>query len=390
MDDSTLQLSHQVFGLTQRTAEGRVRSQAEGIIERLKIYVWPKGIRDEQKLSFLSFFTVHGRSDDQSPSAWATWTLSFICLCFPEMADAITRANSREYIIEALPTQYVQGISHLATAAEDFSDSQPADYTRHIRDLRFPPGLPGVLLDDETFPPDLAACATVPAIYGYCSLLIFLAGKRITEKNVVAITEKRPKNLVDAYKITDEAAFILSGAGRMNSSAHSFVSQVWATYFHARVAVIQEVAAFSTGATLPQRVVYTITKMIEYSGMQPALFIHKFIQARPECAKMTCIRPALNAYITSVREVAAAPAYLQPYYKLIYGDSTRAFHRNAILMLSSCAITHEKYLSASMNNFDLGEGATMAVTMYDAEAASKGFPTLQSLTYRSEKDEEVE
>lgn len=363
---------------------------AEGIIEKLRIYSWPKGVSDADKLSFLAFFTAHGRSSDESPSAWATWTLTYITLCFPEMQESITRASGREYYFETLPKKYIQEVLRLNEAALDFGDSQPDEYGRHYHDLSFPAGLPHLKKEQESFPPELAACATVPSIYGYCSLLIFLAGKQITEKNSITITEKRPKNLVDSFKIDDYASFILTGEGKMGSDAHSQVNQVWVTYFHARAAVMSEVAAFASGVTLPQRVVYTITKLLEYSGMQPAYFIHKFLQARPETANFSCTRASLNAFISSVREVAAAPGYLQPYYKLIHGEGTRAFHRNSLMVLSACAIALEKSTSPSMRNFNLGEGATAAVNMYDAEAAMKGYPTLGSITQAREQEADIQ
>lgn len=381
MDPSIASLSHQVFGPSQRSGEGRLRSQAEGIVEKLRIYTWPKQVNQEDKLYFLSFMTAYGKSDDISPSAWATWAFSYVVLCFPELQDTISSMNGREYEFVKLPMTFVQAILQTANAATNYNDSQPEEYVRNITDIVSPVGFPSLPRNADSFPPDLAAGALVPAVYGYCSLLIFLAGKQITEKNVSVITEKRPMNLVNAYKINEYSSYSLIGDGKMGSPAHEYVNQAWNTYTHARSAVISEVAAFSTGASFPQRVVYTITKLLEYSGMQPAYFIHRFLQAMPQAAGYSCIRPSLNAFISSVREVAGAPAYLQPYYKLIHGEGTRAFHRNTILTLSSCAIAYEKFTSPSMTNFNLGEGATAAVNMFDAEAAQKGHQTLQNLTF---------
>lgn len=390
MDSSIATLSHQIFGPSSRANDGRVISAAEGIIEKLRVYTWPKGINDQDRLAFLAFFTAHGRSTDESPSSWATWVLTYTVLCFPEFQESITRANGREYVFEALPKSYVTSILALNHAALDFSESQPEEYERHYYDIKPPPGLPNLVRDQTSYPPELAACSTVPSIYGYCSLLVFLAGKQINEKNSITITEKRPKNLIDSYKIDEYASFILVGDGKMGDEAHRFINQVWITYFHARASIISEVAAFASGATLPQRVVYTITKLLEYSGMQPASFIHKFLQARPETAQFSCTRPSLNAFISSVREVAAAPGYLQPYYKLIHGEGTRAFHRNSLLVLSSCAIALEKTTSPSMRNFSLGEGATAAVNMFDAEAATRGFSTIGVASHAKDSEADIQ
>lgn len=386
--EAVYNLGDQVFGAQKRLAEGQYRSQAEGIIEKLPIYVWPTGVRDEDKLAVLSYLTAYGRSEDDSPRAWSCWAFSYVVLCFPEFQQAIGRINSREYEFIKLPVEYVHMLVKSCRRAEEAEGSgEDKEYNQLTAGIPVLPSFPDMMPSSDTFPPDLAACQLVTAIYGYASLIIYLCGKRINEKNNVTITEKRPQNLIDTYKIDEQASFILRGEGMMNSTAHSFVNQAWVTHAAARAGIVSEIATFAGGATLPQRVIYTVSKMLENSGMQPAYFIHRFLQAFPHCASYACIRPALNAYASSIREVAAAAPHIQPYYKLIQGEGTRAFHRNSILMLSSCAVAYEKYTSPSMRNFNLGEGATIALAMFDAEAMRKGHTTLQSLTFVNEAED---
>jgi len=383
-------LSQTVFGPSRRIQDGAMQSNATGIIEKLVIYVWPKNVSDDNKLKTLSVLMACGRSESESPSAWATFAFSYNCLCFPEFVGKIQAVNSREYKFVPLPPLFISQATDLMETAEDYEDETPEAYLTALTRIVFPAHLPAVTLGIDTLNPDYAACQTVEVIYGYCSLILFLAGKKITEKNSVAITEKRPQNLIDAFSIHDSSAYALTGAGQMNSSAHHMINQAWSTYAGARQAIITEVAVFAAGTSLPQRVVYTVTKLLENSGMQPAYFIHRFLQAMPHAATYSCILPSLNAYVSSIREVAAAPAHLQPYYKLIHGDRTRAFHRNTLLILAACAITYEKYTSPSMNNFDLGEGATAAINMFDAEATRLGHVTLQSLTFKDESAQDAE
>jgi hypothetical protein len=136
--------------------------------------------------------------------------------------------------------------------------------------------------------------------------------------------------------------------------------------------------------------VYTMAKMIEFAGMQQATFIHEFLQAMPQSVNYSCIRPSFNAYTISLREVAETPSYLQPFFKVIHGERTRAFHRNSILTLSACATAYKKYTTPSMKNFNLGEGATQAVNMYDAEAVRRGHSTLQGLATVEPETADVE
>lgn len=386
--DLVYNLGDQVFGAQKRLAEGQYRSQAEGIIEKLPIYTWPSGVSNDDKLAVLAYLTAFGQTEDDSPRAWSCWAFSYLVLCFPEFQQAIGRINSREYEFVKLPVEYIHFIVQVSHRAEEREGSgEDREYNQMASQIPVLANFPDVRPSATSYPPELAACELVTAVYGYAALIIYLCGKKINEKNSVAITDKRPQNLIDTYKIDEQAAYILKGEGAMSSAAHAFVNQAWVTHAAVRAGIITEVATFAGGATLPQRVVYTVAKMLENSGMQPAYFIHRFLQAFPRCASYSCIRPALNAYASSIREVAAAPPHIQPYYKLIQGEGTRAFHRNSILMLSSCAVAYEKYTSPSMRNFNLGEGATIALAMFDAEATRNGHPTLQSLTFARDGEE---
>jgi hypothetical protein len=369
-------LCDQVFGLQTRFTGGRISSQAVGIIERLPIYIWPAGVSMDDQQTVLAFLTSYGRSDDKRPSAWATWTFSYIVLRFPEFQQKIISTNGREYEFVKLPIGYITAVKAVCREAKEAkgSDTNPkyAELLNQVPPLARFPEIP---MTPAAIPPNFAACQTVPALYGYCSLLIFLAEKKINERNSITITEC-PRNLIDTYAIDEEAPFILDGEGQMNSRAHTMVNQSWVTYSGARIAIITEIAAFGAGTSLARRVVHTVTKLLEYSGMQMAYSIHRFLQAFPESATYSCVRPSLMAYISSVREVATAASHLQPYYKLIHGDSTRVFHRNSIRTLAACAIGYEKYTGGSMRNFVLGEGATAALAMYNAEAVRKGHRTI--------------
>jgi len=53
--------------------------------------------------------------------------------------------------------------------------------------------------------------------------------------------------------------------------------------------------------------------------------------------------------------------------------------------LAACAISFEKATSPSMRNFALGEGATTAVNMFDAEASARGNRTLGEFTNVTEE-----
>jgi len=391
MSLSTMALGQQIFEPKNRFTEGRILSSSDGIIKTLVIYTWPKDVPDDEKLAFLSFLTAFGRSEEESPSKWATWMYTYIVLCFDTMEDLIKRQGGREYTFKPLERSLIHTVIQLRDSSLDFDGSgDNRDYITLLTQLSFPDRFPSMSRSEEFFPDVLAAGATIPSIYGFCSLLVFLAGKKISDKNVTTITENRPKNLVDTYGINDQAAYFLTGDGKMGTVAHKMCNQAWVTYAQARVAIITDVSSFAVGSSLAQRVVFTVSKLLENVGMQPAYYIHRFLQAFPQCIDYACIRPALGVYSASIREVAQADARIQPYYKVIHGDLTRVFHRNGILALSACAISFEKHMSPSMRYFTLGEGATAAVNMFDMEAVSRGHRTLSSVAAALATDDQIE
>lgn len=272
-------LSSQIFDPKNRFVEGRHLSDSDGLISALTIYTWPaSGLTNDDKLSFLSYLTAFGRSDDSSPTKWATWMYTFVVLCFPNMQKHIKSEGNREYQFETLSEELIRKVLDLQTEAlTNEEDDISQRYLEILNTITFPTKFPSLIRSVENFPDTLAAGATIPVVYGYCSLLIFLSGKKINERNVSSISERRPQNLIDSYSISDDAAYCLTGNGKMGSTAHKMVNQAWVTYSPARIAIITEVASFGMGATLPQRVLHTFRKcekepMDVVGGLHPDVF----------------------------------------------------------------------------------------------------------------------
>lgn len=389
-----LQLSDNVFGLSDRHPDTGMKSQAEGLVEKQLIFIRPKVKKTTAEyLSILSAFSYHGRSEDERPSAWACWSLSYLCIAFPEFVATIRQTNEREYEFRPLPESYCSQVLQALEAAasiESAADGEMDKYKAAVDAITPPSEIPDMIYLDDLFVPEYAACATIPVVYGFAGLLIYLAGKKINEKNLTTVTERRPQNLIDTYKIAEEASLFLTGEGQMGSTAHAFVNQVWVSQDSARRAILTEVAAFNAGTSLAQRVVYTVTKLLENAGMGQATYIHRFLKAMPHAVEFSCVASAISAYAQSLVEVARQPTYIQPYYKVINGDRTRVFHRNAILPLAACAITYETHTNRTMGNFTLAEGSSKAVAMFDAEAARRGHMTIMGLAEAIKGGEDVE
>jgi len=383
-------LGNAIFSSSARVAEGRTQAQAAGLFIPLIIYNMPKGYDVEKTLAFLSMYAAFGKSDSESQRAWSNWTFSYLVTCFPEWIKLIESSASREVEFKPFPVEFVDALINLSYAAEDIEEGATDQYVQMVKSIPVPKYIPELELSVDNFHPDHALCKSEHIINGFGSLLIFLCGKRITSNNAVTITKKRPMNLINALRIREEDAYILLGEGRMGGMAHAMVHQAWTNHSPVRSAIIKEVAKFGNSAASPaQRQYAIVTRLLEYSGMQPAYFINNFLEVVEDATEYPSLKPAIKAYLTSLREVAAAPRQEQPYYKLIHGEGTRAFHRASILPLSACAIAYEKYKSQSMANFELGEGAAAAVAMFDQEARARGGMTLQDLSVVVPEPEEA-
>jgi len=386
ISDDVTNLGSKIFSSSNALLESTRNSNAHGITEEVVIYKWPVGFAQSNRLKLLTLFTACGKSTDLSHSKWQTWVLSFCVLCFSELEIPIRGAGNREIVFKPLPPTVLSTGLALFEAMGEAEEEDDSALVSARSNLVFPDKFPSIEATSDFLHTDLLLCETIPAIYGYNSLLLFMAGKRMNELNQRAVSEARPDAIIRTYR-AEGAAYILTGAGKIDPRNYPWINLCWTKSQAAKKAIFTEVAAFAKSATQAQAVTYTTVKMLEFVGMQPAYYIHKFLIAVPWCSNISVVRPAINKYQESLREVARAPAYLQPYYKVIYGESTKAFHRQALLPLTACAIAYERIINPTLANYTLGEGADAAVNSFDAEARQKGFSTQMARNTDAEDDE---
>lgn len=366
-----------IFSSSNALLESTRKSNAHGLIEDIIIYKWPTGVSTDNKLKLLSLFTTFGRSESESHSKWQTWVLSFSVLCFEEFETKIRQEGNREMTFKSLPMETVTSGVTLFDMMADFDeddDEYMDKYRSACNTFHQPPKFPEVDPTPEYFQPDIALCSTIPALYGYNSLLLFMAGKKMTDLNQRAMTDARPDAIIRTYKV-EGGSYILKGDGKIDPKNYQWINLCWTKSQAAKKAIFTEAAAFAKPSSTAQEVTYTTVKMVEFVGMQPAFYIHKFLLAVPWCHEISIVRPAINKYHESLREIARQPSYLQPYYKMIYGESTKAFHRQALLPLTACAIAYERTINPTLANYTMGEGADAAVMAFDTEAKQKGHAT---------------
>lgn len=384
--DSLVKEGGKLFDTDIHVNNNILSNRNEGLLIETVIYEWPNDVKlsIKEKLLVLSYLTAFARSDDEAQTRWATWLYSFVVMCFESMKDSMLKNSSREYLFKPLPKDLIMQIIKAETIACDEHDEDEVRYSTQVENFKFPLEFPELEVNSENFPSDLIPSRTQQAVYGFCGLLIFLAGKQINEKNASTIQDRRPNNLIATYNIPSASRHFLTGSGKLTLHAAKMCNNVWSLHYAIRKAVITDVAAFSSGKTIPVRVVYTVTKLLEFVGMQQAFFIHKFLLAFPEARQYSCLKSALSAYHNSLFKLNQVSPVIRPYFKVIEGDLTRAFHRNSILPLAAVAISYEQQFSPSIRHYNLGENASAYISRFQIEAASYGHKTLDSFTTEEE------
>lgn len=389
-----VEANHQVFMPSILPAVGNIATRMDGYSRTMTIYVLPSDLSTDSVLLILAYLTPFGRSDDPVSFKFGSWMYSMIAIAFKHIQEPMQRENTLEYKYVNFPSSTIQTILELANIArglnidgtfkdeESVADSADRDseinqeYTNHLLNLSFPPDFPDLDITDEFFPQDLIPCSGITSVYGFMALLFFLAGKQINETNSVTITTRRPQNLIDTYKIPEKARFFLTGDGRMQMNALTMCNNMWTIHTPLRIAIISQIAHFSQGSSLAMRVVYTVSKLLEYVGMQQALYINQFLMAHPEAIEYSTLRPSLISYVNSMNQLKTVDPILRPYFKVIYGDQTRIFHRNSILALASVAIAYQRKFNDSIKHYNLGAAAGLAIGQFEEEARTKNHPQL--------------
>lgn len=379
--NNLLGVGNNIFTPSIRPVVATQSSKLTGITKKLTIYTWPvnNSLSSDDKLLILAYLTPFVKSKSESISQWSSWMFSYISLCFDSLPELILQRNSNEYAVKPLSKQLIQSIIDiqiLLFTSED--DEREVKYKRAVSELEFPVEFPEITLSTDLFPEKLVPSRIIPTIYGFCSLLIFLCGKQINEKNLSTVTEARPNNLKATYEIASQSSYILDTENGHTLLSSQKCNKAWSYHYAMRKTIISEVAKFGSGDSLPCRVVYTVSKLLEYVGMQQAFYIHKFLLANPQCKEYTCLKSSLAAYASSMIQLQKEEPHIIPYFKVIHADMTKIFHRNSILPLAAAAITYELRNNMSIKNYNLGPGMTSALEMFDQEAKLRGHSHLCS------------
>lgn len=187
-------------------------------------------------------------------------------------------------------------------------------------------------------------------LYAHYALVVFLAGKKITNDNRTAITVARPKALIG--KFTIEGVETLNGLLKMSNVAHEMIFQAWLEMSSLKAECFREFSSYTASQTsLGQDIILTNITLMRFAQMNHATIIHKFLLAYPWASELPYLRQPLTLYMDSLAAAAKMPASLQPFIKIIWGDKSGLFPRKDLGALIAVALDTEKEVNETLSSY---------------------------------------
>lgn len=357
MSDNLQDLTTQAFDTAPVVVTSK-QPTLHGATRKIPIFKAPQDMTMRQRLNIMMALVICCRSSEPEVDPWHTLIGSYLCVAFDEFSSKITGPGDTEYNLIEFPQAFLDSVN--ATINNTTLETTPVTLT-------IPDELPSGV---NAFTVDHYNASSVEGVYGFLSLLVFLMGKKVTDKNRESIEKKRPENIIGSWHLGPES-FILTGAGKMSRVAQDLLPHAWTQAPLLRDIVIREFITFGGSRIRALEVSATLFKLLEHSGMQGAVFCHRLIKAMSWVVDMPLLRADVSVYRESVKEYLELDAEYRPYVKLLLGSNTKIFHTKSMARLVGCATRYIQQDEPSVALYN-APGAEEAVKAFVAEARRRG------------------
>jgi hypothetical protein len=358
------------------------------LVKKTAVYVVPSDLTDEEKMAMGLLFALMATNRSASLEEWKSYVVSYTGFLIPGMIGKLPKESystismSKATINPAITRilQYIR-VAHVATEEEN----PMADDGLH--GLSVHSGLPAI--EAEAGYKWVGAEATAKHIFAHYALIVFLAGKTITDLNREAITTNRPRALVGKCHL-DEETLILNGALRISDIGHEYITVAWSEVSIFRAHCFLEFMNYASMDTNSmQDIIYTSVHLLRHSGMTHARLSYKLIKANMWVVDFAPLQGPVSVFFDSLRESLRVPTALQPYLKLIYADKSNLFPRKEMEPLVACAVAVEEEMSDSITQFYRNERYQAIVELFMEERRARMKPTsrVQKITTLAELEE---
>lgn len=336
---------------------------------KTKVYVVPAGLSADQLLMVGLVFMLMGTADSATLEMWKSYLVSYTCFLIPGMRQRLpTDLFTFSTIPMAMITAVLERVQPYVAAAQldEASNTLPDD------------GLSGIMLHGDL--PAAAALqgykwcgaeATSKHVFSHYSIIVYLAGKVVTEEKRDNFVTARSGAMISKAKL-DALTLTLNGPLRLSDSSHIYLNAAWGEMSIFRATCFLEFMGYaSMKVTHSQELIYTSVHLLRYSGMSHAMFAYKLIRAYPWVKDFEPLQSSYHVFMDSLRMSLKVPEQLQPYLKIIYADKSGLFPRKDMEPLVACALAEEEKVSESITNFYRSDKFAGIVDMFLEEKAQR-------------------
>lgn len=333
--------------------------------QTINCYYLPTSATDRQRRAVMAILTMCGRSNDDLPSKWQSWVITWSCICFPELVQTLRENHAMvDYHYEEFSPGFLDECIS-AIMAQGNEDTAGKTF------VTLPPGLPNVTLLPVT--PELASSSTVEGLYAYYAMVVFIAGKSIGPENVQAISTRRPMAIIRKRDL-QISEYILVGDGKMSSDNYKKIQGGWVRSTQPRIVIIKHLAVLAAADNRSEILdpIKVNMDMLRNAGQSYIFYIQELLISCDWCIDIPALRAAYYHYSKMVHVLTSQPVYLQPYYKLMMMDQTREVRRKDIEALIAVATFFAAQTRRTMRQYRVNEDTRSAVLAFQEMARQRG------------------
>lgn len=319
------------------------------LASKIPVYIFPKDLGEQDLLAVGALLALAGTNTSAALMEWKSYVCTYTCFLIPELQGvlkkdaytfvAITKASIAPLV--AIMRQYM-GMAQAEEDANTLSDTGLVGLSLHG-------GLPAIEAAEGY--KWVGAEVTAKHIFAHYAMVVFLAGKIVTDLNRESVVTNRPIALIGKFHLAEET-LLLNGALRISDVGHTMITMAWGEMTSFRAGCFMEFVKYaSIDVDLSQDIIYTNVHLLRYSGMGHARLSYKLIRANPWVMDFAPLASSVTVFIDSVRASMRVAPHLQPFVKLMYGDKSGLFPRKEMEPLVACAAALEEEVSESITNF---------------------------------------
>lgn len=348
---------------SDQSAIPRVNTLA--IRSSVRVYHLPGDATNADRRVMLTILTLCGRSDDDRPTAWQTFVISYALICFPELVEMMKADSSLvDYDLAVIDRATVDASRQAIVAQADETQRGKV-----FADL--PPEFPSVSLIAPTAA--LVQASEIEGLYAYYAMMVFTIGKPITPENMPALTKNRPSALIRRRNL-QKCEFILTGDGRPTNANYSRIQGGWIRSTRPRILIVMHHAQLVASPNKSE-MLDTLTvnmEMLRNAGQTFMFHVHELLIACPWCIELPALRSAFYHYAKMVRTIHSQPAWFQPYYKLAYQDTTKDVRRKEIAALIAVGSFYAAQTRKTMAQYRIDKDMFVVIRAFVELAKTKG------------------